>query len=781
MAEPGVVGTSVPRADAVAKVTGAAAYAVDVTVPDMLHGAVVRSDRAHARIAGVDTRAALEAPGVVAVVTGADLAPLFPRFGHIVADHPILAIDKVRHYGEPVALVVASDPLAAGDAVRLVRVAYDDLPAVLDPAAALAPGAPVLHEAEYSASGGGRPRTPVRVASSHLNIAHQAELTWGDPDAAFAQAHTVVESRARHPMLYAYAMEPYNALARFVDGALEVVSTAQHPFMVAADLARVFSLPLARVRVSVPYIGGGYGSKSYTKVEPLAAVGAWVTGRPVKLVLDIEESIYTTRADSAEITVRSGLAADGTILVREFDIVLDTGAYADNSPLVLDKAVNRCFGPYRVPHLRVRGKAVYTNTAPASSYRGFGAFQTNIAGEPNLDQAAQRLGIDPGELRRRNLVRRGERLLPGRRPMDADLIADLDLLLAEMPADLDAAPPGPAPADPAPPVRLRGVGFGCAASDAGAVPSSTALVKVLSDGSVLVLSGSTEMGQGSRTVLGQIVAQELGVALDRVRVLQSDTATSPFERTTGASRTTTLVGLAVQRACADVTDRLCRIAAEMWGVPADRVRAVPGGVAGDGGRRLSHAEAVSGWFGPGGGEVIGQGVVRRAGDLAELPPFWEIGMAGVALDIDPETGEIAVDRLVTVADVGRAINPAQVEGQDLGAATQGLGAALSEQLVYDGEQIVNANLVGYRVPRITDRPRQFRSVIAERGDGVGPYGAKGVGEGARNPIGGAVASAVARAIGVWPESLPLTPEQVWRLAQQSAQPSAKRPAKGAAT
>src|SRR5919197_2605517 len=412
MAEPGVVGTSVPRADAVAKVTGAAAYAVDVTVPDMLHGAVVRSDRAHARIAGVDTRAALEAPGVVAVVTGADLAPLFPRFGHIVADPPILAIDKVRHYGEPVALVVASDPLAAGDAVRLVRVAYDDLPAVLDPAAALAPGAPVLHEAEYSASGGGRPRTPVRVASSHLNIAHQAELTWGDPDAAFAQAHTVVESRARHPMLYAYAMEPYNALARFVDGALEVVSTAQHPFMVAADLARVFSLPLARVRVSVPYIGGGYGSKSYTKVEPLAAVGAWVTGRPVKLVLDIEESIYTTRADSAEITVRSGLAADGTILVREFDIVLDTGAYADNSPLVLDKAVNRCFGPYRVPHRRVRGRAVYTNTAPASSYRGFGAFQTNIAGEPNLDQAAQRLGIDPGELRRRNLVRRGERLLP---------------------------------------------------------------------------------------------------------------------------------------------------------------------------------------------------------------------------------------------------------------------------------------------------------------------------------------------------------------------------------
>ena len=779
MAEPSVVGTSAPRADAVAKVTGAAAYAVDITVPDMLHGRVVRADRAHARILGIDTRAALQAPGVVAVVTGADLAPLFPRVGHIVADHPILAIDKVRHYGEPVALVVASDPLAAADAARLVAVGYDDLPAALDPSAALAEGAPVLHDAAYPASSDPPARTPVRLASSHPNVAHEAELTWGDPEAGFAQAHTVVESRARHPMLYAYAMEPYNALARFVDGALEVVSPAQHPFMVAADLARVFSLPLSRVRVSVPYIGGGYGSKSYTKVEPLTAVGAWATGRPVKLVLDVEESIYTTRADSAEITVRSGFAEDGTILVREFDILLDTGAYADNSPLVLDKAVNRCFGPYRIAHLRARGRAVYTNTAPASSYRGFGAFQTNIAGEPNLDQAAQRLGIDPGELRRRNLVRRGERLLPGRRPMDADLIADLDLLLAELPPALDepAAQAGP---DGAPGART-GVGFGCAASDAGAVPSSTALVKLLSDGSVVVLSGSTEMGQGSRTVLGQIAAQELGVPLDRVRVVQSDTATSPFERTTGASRTTTLVGLAVQRACADVTARLCQVAAELWGAPPERVHAEQGGVAGDDGRRLSHAEAVSGWFGPGGGELIGQGVVRRAGDLAELPPFWEIGMAGVALDVDPETGEIAVRRLVTVADVGRAINPALVEGQDLGAATQGLGAALSEQLVYDGDQILNADLVGYRVPRVADRPRQFRSVIAERGDGIGPYGAKGVGEGARNPVGGAVAAAVARAVGAWPESLPLTPEQVWRLAQQAAQQSAQRPAQGAAT
>jgi CO/xanthine dehydrogenase Mo-binding subunit len=762
MGERRVVGTSVPRTDAVAKVTGAAVYAVDVVMPDMLHAKVVRSHRAHARILGVDKEAALAVPGVVAVVTGRDLTGLFPRFGHIVADHAIIAIDKVRYYGEPVALVIATDPMIARDAVPLVDVDYEDLPSLMDVAAALAADAPVLHEDDYSdvpdvdaPPGGDMSRTPVKVRSSHPNVAHESEKVWGDVDAAFREAYRIVETTVHHPMLYAYAMEPYNAVARFVEGTLEVVSTAQHPFMVASDLARVFSLPLSHVRVTVPYVGGGYGSKSYTKVEPLTAVGAWAVGRPVKLVLDVEEAIYTTRADSADIVVRTGFAQDGTILARDFEIVLDTGAYADNSPLVLDKAVNRCFGPYRIPNLRVRGKAVYTSTSPASSYRGFGAFQGNLAGETNIDQAAEQLGIDPAEIRRRNLVHRGERLIPGNRAMDADLVDDLDLLVAE----LDDGPAGEG--------RLRGVGFGCAATDAGAVPSSTALVKLLSDGSVVVLSGSSELGQGSRTVLAQIAAEELGVDMARVRVLQSDTATTPFERTTGASRTTTLTGLAVQRACRDVIERVCQAARDVWTDAGGPIEVRDGVVQGPGGRVMTLAEAVQGWFGPGGGEIVGQGVVRRTGELAELPPFWEIGMVGVSIDIDPDTGAIEVDQLVTVADVGCAINPVLVEGQDLGAATQGLGGTISEHLVYDGIQIANANMVEYRVPRITDRPRRFRSLIVERADGVGPYGAKGVGEGARNPVPGAVAAAVARAVGVWPDTLPLNPERVWRLIQQA--------------
>jgi CO/xanthine dehydrogenase Mo-binding subunit len=508
---------------------------------------------------------------------------------------------------------------------------------------------------------------------------------------------------------------------------------------------------LNQVRVRSLLLGGGYGSKSYTKVEPLAAVAAWATGRPVKVALDVEGAILTTRADSAEISVRSGFDESGRILVRDFELIFNTGAYADNGPLVLTKAVLRCFGPYLVPHLRAHGRAVFTNTVPSSSYRGFGAPQGNLAGELNMDQAAEKLGIDPAELRRINLVSPGERHLPGKRGMDADLKADLDIVVEKLGWG-GSRPP------------YAGVGFGCSASDAGAFPVSTAAVRLFADGSVTVLTGSTEMGQGSRTALAQIAATELGVEVGRVRVVQSDTSVTPYERTTGASRTTTLTGLAIQRACRDLLRKLEEMGAEILDCGVEEVKTAEGVVAGPD-REVPYDEVVQGWFGGRQGEVTGIGVVRRAGDLEEMPPFWEVGMVGVEVAVDPDTGQVTVEHLVTVGDVGYAINPALVEGQDLGAATQGLGAALGEELVYDGPQLINANVVDYRVPRATDTPSRIETVIVERADGVGPYGAKGGGEGSLNPIGGAVAAAVGRAIGVWPDQLPLTPQRVWELMQ----------------
>lgn len=739
------VGQSVARVDGVAKVTGQAKYAVDFAKPGMLHGHVVRSTRAHAAIKSIRTDRAESIDGVVAVITAESLTGLFPRYGHVVADHPILAIDKVRFYGEPVALIVAESPYIASDAAGAVRIKYEDLPSVMTPEAALSEDAPLLHTQSYPS--GDQSFSEAQYEADRSNIAHQVDIEWGDVDAAMAEASHIVETTARYPMLYAYAMEPYNALAEFDEGTLDVISTAQHPFQVREDLARIFSLPLNQVRVRSPLLGGGYGSKSYTKVEPLAAVGAWATGRPVQVALDVEGAIHTTRADSAVVKAKTGLAADGTILAREFDLVLDTGAYSDNGTLVLAKAVHRCFGPYRVPNLRATGKAVFTNTVPSSSYRGFGAPQGTFAGELNLDRAAAEMNLDPFEIRRKNLISPGERHFPKKRGMDADLVADLDIIQ-------ETLNPATGP--------NQGIGFGCSASDAGAFPVSTASVRIFADSSVTVLTGSTEMGQGSRTALAQIAAQELGLPIEQVRVVQSDTAVTPYERTTGASRTTTLTGLAIQYACRDALAKLENIGAELMDCSLDDVKTSDGIVAGPH-REMTFEEAIQGWFLGRQGEVVGNGIVRRAGDLAELPPFWEIGMVGVSVSVDPDTGQVTVDHLVTVGDVGKAINPAMVEGQDLGAATQGLGGALSEELVYDGPQIVNPNLVDYRIPQIADLPGKIDLILAERADGIGPFGAKGAGEGSLNPIGSAIAAAVGRATGTWPEELPLTAERVWRL------------------
>ena len=899
---------SVPRRDGWEKVTGRARYAIDMALPNMAHAAVVRSERAHAYITGIDRAGAEAAPGVVAVVTADDLGELGRRFGHIVPDHAILAEGKVRYYGEPVAVVVADTPHQAADAAELVWVEYDDLPALTEAAGALASDT-LIHEQAYAEPG--QAFLGVAPTPSADNVAHRDELAWGDAEAALAGADTVVETTTTFPIVYGYAMETYNALADWQPGGLHVVSTAQHPLMVRKELARMFSLPLAAVRVEVPYIGGGYGSKSYTKLEPLAAAASWASGRPVKVTTDIEGAMNTTRADGAVVSVRTGFDADARICARDIEIRFDTGAYADNSPLVLTKSINRSFGPYRVPSLRVRGTAVYTNTSPASSYRGFGAPQGALAGELNMDMAADRLGIDPVELRRRNLLAPGDTLIDGKRPLDADLAADLDAIVgaldshaaardadgplagsdhadghasaaardadgplagigradrhasaAAVPAaardadgplagsdhadghasaaarDADGPLAGigradchasaaavPAAAVPAAVAQsaaavpatgvLRGRAVAVTASDAGASPISTAQVRMHADGSATLLVSSTEMGQGSRTALAQIAARELCVPLEAVAVGQSDTRFTPFEWTTGASRTTTVVGLAVQAACADLWDNLRALAADSAGVAVERTKvhdgliqvmsgdaggdsagagAGTGAVAGTGTRgtagvggpgsetpagagssgaasgsvsALTPAEVIRQWFGADAGEVVGVGVIRRDGATEMLPPFWEIGAIGVEVAVDAATGEVVVEHLVTVGDVGHAVNPDLVKGQDLGAATQGLGIALWEEMVYDGEQLTNPNLIEYRVPRLRDTPRRITSVLAERGDGAGPYGAKGAGEGALNPVPAAVAAAVGRAVGVWPTELPLTPPRVWSLLQQA--------------
>ena len=748
MKKPGefrVVNHSVPREDGQAKVTGRAIYASDLTVENMAWAKILRSPFGHAKIRSIDASAAKSHPGVIDVITGADLAGIDPYYGHAVKDHPILAIHRVRFAGEPVAAVVAEDELSAEEALELIEVDYDELASVMDVDAALAETAPLIHEQSYR-EGAFRGFKDGRQASG--NVCQYVHVQWGDAKSAFESAAHTVEGEFFFPMAYAYAMEPYVAIATYTKNNLTVYSSAQHPFMVRHDLAEIFGMSLNAVRVIVPYVGGGYGSKSYTKIEPIPAVCSWKTGRPVKLQLSVEEAFLTTRGDDARVRIRTACDRAGKLLAREATIHLNTGAYAENSPLVCAKAANRIIGPYLIPNVDIHCYAVYTNTVPASSYRGFGSTQVTFPAESQLEEMAEKLGRDPLEFRLANLAERGQTIYPGLRPIDADVPGDLRHVASVF--------------EKAGPLRPGfGRAVGCSASDAGSHPVTSAMIQVYSDNSVSVLSGSTEMGQGSHTVLAQIAAEEMGVPLDKVRLVSADTAITPFERSTGASRTTTLMGRAVLEACREAIAQFRTMAADSLGCKPEDFIEEPGALRlGD--TRLTWGDILVKFFHHRDTSIVGRAYLRQTGDLKMLPPFWEIGVVGVEVEVDQETGKIRLDKLVTVGDVGLAINPAAAEGQDLGAATMGIGIGLFEELIYDGQQLTNGTLLEYRVPRFEDLAQEIHMSLAQNQDGAGPYGAKGGGEGSLNPIPACLANAVYRATGARIRRLPLTPERVWR-------------------
>jgi CO/xanthine dehydrogenase Mo-binding subunit len=745
-----VVNHSVPRGDGIAKVTGSAVYTSDMVVEHMAWAKVLRSPFARARILSIDISAAKNQPGVVDVLTGDMLKGLDPYYGHGVKDHPLIAIGQVRFVGEPVAAVIAEDELTAQEAVGKIAVEYQELTPILDVDTALAQGTPRIHETDF-ADGAFRGFDDFPGASG--NICQAVHVEWGDVDAAFKAAAHMAEGEFYFPMVYAYAMEPYVAIANYeAKGHLTIYSSAQHPFMVRHDMAQVFGLPLNSVRVIVPYIGGGYGSKSYTKIEPLVAACSWKSGRPVKLQLSVEEAFLTTRGDDARVRIRTAVDANGHLVARQATIHLNTGAYAENSPMVCRKAANRIVGPYRFPNVKIDCLAVYTNTVPASSYRGLGGAQVTFPGESQIDELAEMAGCDSVEFRLKNLAQCRESIHPGMRPIDADVPGDVREAARMLRMDRPLAPG-------------HGRSVCCSASDAGAHPVTLAMVQVYADGSVSVLSGSTEIGQGSHTILTQIAAEEMGAPLEKVRLVGSDTAVTLFERSTGASRTTTLMGRAVLEACREAIAQCKVMAADVLKVSPDQLVEVRGGIrCGD--TRMTWPQILEKYFQMEGCSIIGRAYLRKAGDLTLVPVFWEIGVVGVEIALDEETGSITLDSLVTIGDVGLAIHPAMTEGQDLGAATMGLGAGLFEELIYDGQQLMNGTMLEYRVPRFSDIAGNIEMKLVQNRDGVGPYGAKGGGEGAVNPVSPCIANALRQATGLRIRRLPLTPERVWKALQE---------------
>jgi CO/xanthine dehydrogenase Mo-binding subunit len=727
MTKTSFIGRSLPRVDAIEKVTGRAKYTGDLAVPGMLHGKILRSPFPHARIRKIDAARAESLTGVAAVLSARDLREMDPYYG----GRPVIAMEKVRYVGEPVAAVAAADLRTAEHALSLIEVDYEELPAFVGLDAALRGESSLIHE---DAPG---------------NICSHEHIERGDADEGFAASDEIFEDVFTFPMVYHYAMEPHTVIAQWGDDGIKVWSSAQHPFQVRGDIARIFRVPVPAVQIVIPYLGGGFGSKSYTKFEPLVVALARKAGRPVRVANSVSESMLTVRRHAARVRLKTGVKRNGTLVAREAEIHLDTGGYADNGPAVAVRAATRVLGPYRIPHIRSDAFAVYTNSGSAGSFRAIGAPQTLFACESQMDTIAHGLGMDPAELRLKNLLKKGEELRPGLRGIDADLAMGLKRILAATRWKRRSKEKGAA------------MGLACAVTNAGATPISVAMVRLQNDGRVRLLAGSTEMGQGIRTVLAQIVAEELALPLASIDVLRADTSATPYDSSTGSSRSTTLMGTAVQKAARDLKKQLIAIAAAAFKSRPGQIRSESGGLI-CGEAKMSYREALQKRFGGGAGELIGRGDVGPEISGGALPVIWEVGMGSAELELDEETGRVHIKSYVSLADVGKAINPAHCIGQEEGAAMMGIGHTLFEEMVYTDGQLVNSTLLDYRVPRFSDVPDHFHTLLLENRDGPGPFGARGMGEGGLLAVAPSVTNAFARLTGVRLKDLPLTPERVWR-------------------
>ena len=743
------VGASPARVGGLDRVTGRQAYVADVRLDNVLHAKLVTLDCARARITAVDVSAALQVPGVLLAISAADLPQPMPRFGPQFQDRPVIAVDETRYHGEPVVAIAAETRDAAEEAAGLVRIEYEELSAVFTIAAALDPAAPLVQDPSL------RPGDPLAAT----NILREHHFGWGDVDAAVADV--VVEGTYGFPMVTQFAIEPHAFIAAPDGDGIAIWSSIQHPNWLQRVIAGLLHLPLAKVRVFAPDPGGGFGGKQHAKYEPLVAFMALRAGRPVRLVLTLEETFQAVRRGASAIRVRSGFRTDGSLVFRDIEANYLIGAYADIADRTVAKGSYTSAGPYRTPAARIVARSILSHTTPSTAFRGFGNPQQIWAVESNMDEAAHVLGIDPLALRLRNLARRGEAFIPGDTPADGDWARAV-----ERAAELIGWGSPPAPG------RGRGLAVGLKSGPTTGLSYST--VRLLADGSVIVHAGTSDMGQGARTIFAQIAAEELGAPIDWVTVIMGDTAVVPYDQQTSASRSSVLMGNSILHACRDVQAKIRAMAARLESVNEEAV-VVDRGVVRTDDHVTPIRDVLIRGLGRLGGEVIGIGEMRKEADpdhpLGGTAAFFEFNCTAVEVEVDRATGDIVVARHVTVSDVGKALNPLQVRGQDEGAAIMGLGHTLMEHYIYDeAGRIRNLGAIDYRIPTSMDLPLHMESDIVEGEDGPGPYGSKGMSEGALLPVAPAVAAAVRDATGVVIRDLPLTPERVWRALHPSERP-----------
>ena len=589
----------------------------------------------------------------------------------------------------------------------------------------------------------------------------------GDP-AVFDRCDHVFEDEFRFSRMWHFHLEPFVSVADARADRIEVWSSNQNPFPLRKELSRIFRLPENAISVRVPFVGGGFGAKNNCKTEPAAVLLSMLAGRPVRLALTMEEGFYTNTQHAAVLRLRTGVMADGRLVARHSRIQLDAGAYSDASPLVAEKACYRIPGPYQWQHVDSLCECVMTNTAPAGPFRGFGGTQATWASESQIDMIARRLGISPLAMRQKNLLKLHQVFMPGESGVDSDMEEGLAAVLGAI--DHTPAPD-------------RGLGFAVGFKDGGGVnKAALARVRVSTQGDILLGCGTVEIGQGARTVMPQIVAEILGTQPARVRVTAIDTDHTPFDQGTNASSGVAVMGQAVARAAAALRDQVLAFAAGQLGSDAAGLTLQDWHII-RGNERLPLAPMIMREFGGTGFEFSAEGYFKPELDhrapLEARCVYWEIGWAAAEVEVDRGTGQFVVTQLIVAGDAGRAINPMLCRGQDEGSAMMGYAQAMFETMRFDAQgRLLNGEPLLYRVPLAEDLPARFRALTLEQGHGPGPFGAKGLGEGAMLPVAAAIANALHDAVGVRITELPLTPERVLRAldALQPA-PSAAPPRK----
>ncbi len=740
------IGKSERRKDAWDKVTGAAEYVADIPLDGIAHGALVRSPRHFARILNIDTHLAENAPGVLRVLTAKDI-PGAKTFGALLPDQPTLAIDIVRHLGEPLALVVAESRRAAVKAAELVEVQYEPIDPVFDPVDALKPDAPWLHP--------------------EGNLVAQFDIQEGDLEAGFAEAEIVIDEKFSVPRISPGYLEPENSLARWNDdGSITVWVSSQQPFTDQQMIADALGMPINKVQVKSAVIGGAFGGKEDASLAILAALGAWAIKGAFKIINTRQESFLAhPKRHPAQIQMKIGAKKDGTIVALKSIAHMDTGAYASYGPAVGVILTETLTGSYRIPNVHLETLVAYTNSPLSGAMRGFGSPQSHFALESLLDMLAAKLDMNPVALREKNILR----------PSDAFFTRVIVNETAKsLPECLRVAEETLEKWDDIQPQqgKVAGVGMALAVQSMGLgakVPDdSTHRLEWLPDGSVALYLGAPDMGQGLSMVAEQMTAEALGIPFELVKTIPLDTLNSPNGNVTCASRMTYMTGNAVIEAADQLIQQLLDEAAKRLGQPREQLSYHSGNVITPKGERLKAAEIIS-RAADDGIQLQSEATFSFPYPKETTPQHLPIGMPHVIfvfgaqivrVEVDPELGTVEVTHLTAVHDVGRVISKSGVEGQIEGGVATGLGYALYENMTLkdDGDWV--DSFTEYLLPTSVDMPQNFETILLEIPEASGPYGAKGIGEIPLVPTAPAIANAVYDAVGVRVKSLPITPEKL---------------------